>query len=780
MNHHPSWICLGGFLLAFALPLFASTRAAENLIADPGFERLAREKQSPAGWTASWRNTHASDSNRQPGDHKPDFRVDDTEVHSGARSVRIGITSPEDDLVLTAPLITADPKVTIYRAAVWVKARQLTNMTARLCAVYLGAQGKWLGADYGVCLVDKDTHWQRCVGLFQPVRGTQSIRLRLWVNFERKGTGVVWFDDVDVEPTTLHELPPLKYVDPSHEPLTQEDRESDYGLFARPIVETIYPDTKPRATDQLANLQMSGFPGADEAASFCVRSRRAITKMAWKVSDLGLVGGSAVIPKSQVQVHPVRCLVRQGQSRWGPVADRPLVQPVYVQQTDHVSIRANTTQQFWITLSVPRQVVAGLYQGAISLATESSVRHLRLTLSVYPFALPEVPGIAFGMYARVHPDQKLLERNFLDMRRHGMTTVGVCGNLGATISRRDGRLDLQFSENADLVRAVRAYQKAGFPEPMVWLMGSDLLHWCQQQGPLDSKEFAAAYHDALVEILRHAKEQQWPEIVFQPVDEPFGHPRRMLAGKRCLEIMKTIPGLRTEEDGPNGGPHLLDKVYDLCDVLVYHDGPWVDRKKYDARMWRQVLQRAQADRKTIWFYNVDLTGYHPEAMRFGYGFGMHAAGGTGVLEWAYMFGYRPDRPEEAYTNPNTMFFRYPTTERNVGGPSIGWEAVREGVKDYKLLRLFLREAATASASRDPKRQALAKKLAGTVQAQLARIRFDPLMATAAKGHFTGPTVVGDDGVTTVSGAFKMDNGWSFADYAGLRRILADAVVQLRE
>ncbi len=753
--------------------------AQSNLVQNPGFEAISSGKNSPNGWTVSWRKTRASDTDTKSDDRKPDFTVTGDESHSGNRAVRIGIANSKDDLVLTAPLIAVDDSTRIFRASMWVRMANVNGMTARLCAVYLGDDGKWLGADYGVCVAQEDTNWKRYVGLFQPARGTKTIRLRLWSNFERKGTGIVWWDDISLEPTAFRELPPLKYIDSTDVAFTKPDRQCGYRVFSRPIVETIYPATKPRNDERLEQLSLVSFPGEIEAASFCMRSCREIDHLTWNVTALRNESG-AVIPQSNIQLHPVRCLVRQGQSRWGPFANRPLVQPVYVQQVDSVSIPADSTQQLWLTVSVPGETTAGRYKGSIVLNTGAAKWSLPVELTIYPFALPDVPDVAFGMYARVHSDQALLEQNFQDMRRHGMTTVGVCGNLGAQLERRGGHIDVQFGENDELVRAVRAYQKAGFPEPMVWLMGSDVLRWCRKQGSLDSKEFETAYRDVLSAILKFARKNAWPEIIFQPVDEPFGHSQRMPEAKRCLEIMKSIPGLRTEEDGPNGGPDLLDQVYDLCDVLVYHDGPWVARAAYDDTAWQQLLTRTRADGKTVWFYNIDLTGYHPEAMRFGYGIGMHAGHGRGVLEWAYMFRYRSSRADEAYTNPSIMFFRYPTTSRNVGGPSIGWEAVREGVKDYKVLQLFLNRVRDAKTSSDQGHRTLARSLQTQVESYLAQIRFEKLMATAGKGHFTGPSLVRDDGVTTVSGAFKMDNGLTFTDYRDLRQVLADAIVQLSE
>lgn len=50
-------------------------------------------------------------------------------------------------------------------------------------------------------------------------------------------------------------------------------------------------------------------------------------------------------------------------------------------------------------------------------------------------------------------------------------------------------------------------------------------------------------------------------------DEPFEHTSRMPATRRCLEVMKTIPGLRTEEDGGQtaSGEFKMDNGWSFAD-----------------------------------------------------------------------------------------------------------------------------------------------------------------------------------------------------------------------
>jgi hypothetical protein len=770
MAFRPIFVCL----LLWTAPLWA----AENLVANPGFESTQSGEEVPADWRFDWKSTHSGDAQHHPDKQPPDFGVDRRVFRSGRQSVRIGVARAEDDGVLTAAAIVADPSVKIYRASVWIKTQDFAGTTARVAAISSGDGGKWLAADYSLIAAGENHDWRRYLGYFIPAAGTREIRLRLWLNFEYAGRGTVWFDDVSFEPTDLDALPPLEYVDSGPMPtIRSEDSARGYLPFSRNTVETVYPTSLPRPEERLGVLRLTGFPGEKEAATFCLRALEELPRIRLEPGPLKSDGGGG-IPADRVRVRPVECLVRTGQSRWGPLADRPMLQPVYLEETDETSAKKDSTRQLWVTVDVPDNTRPGNYRGGITLATEKSSWTLPVEIRVYGFALPEVEGLAFGMYSRLHDDDAFMDAIYADMRDHGMTTVGLCCPLGAKMEMVDGEVKVGFDTQTDLCRAMRAYQKAGFPEPVCWLMGSDVLQFARRQGPLESEAFANAYRAVILAILDWAKTAGWPEIIFQPVDEPFEHTQKLPDARRCLEIMKTIPGLRTEEDGPNGNPATLEELYELCDVIVQHDGPWFDRKRYDAEAWEKFLERTRADGKTIWFYNVDLTGYHPEAMRFGYGAGLWRAGGSGVIEWAYMFQYGRGPEDSAYTNPKTMFFRYPRTETRRGGPSIGWEAVRQGVQDYKLLSLFCQKASEAAQSGDTRRMEIARRLEAAVGSRLALIRFDRLQATAGKGRWTGPAAYSEDGAPTVSGRFKMDNGWTFADYEAFRALLAEAVAEL--
>ncbi len=770
-------------LLLMWMSCAAAAAAGEpsNLVRNGGFELVSKQNpRLPAGWRFAWKYTHSSDRSLGYEKQEPAWGLDAAGAKVGRRCFHIRVTRRGDDGVLSQENLPAPTGVKTYLVKAWIRAARMKGAAANVALVALGPKGKWLGANYSVISVREDRDWTEFAGYFAAPPRTQKLRLRLWLNFSYSGTGEAWFDDVRVFPTDLKEKPPIRYVDDTPEPaLRPHEARAGYRLFSRSYLEMVFPVSKPRAEELDAPLVVAAARGESEPLSFCVRAVKALQRVRIEMSDLVGPAG-ARIPAARVEIGVVRCLYRRGQARWGPFKDGRMLTPIYIAPAAAFDLAAGETRQVWATLHAPADARPGRYAGRVTVRPANApARSLSVRLTVFPFELPEPQGVFFGMYARYHGDEPgEQDRAYADMRRHGMTTVGHSGRLGAKIVKKGGRVLVRFDGESELEKVMAAYLKAQFPEPFVWLMGSDVLRWCLRQGPLDSSAFADAYRQVILRILEHGRRRKWPEIIFQPLDEPFEHTKRMPATKRCLQILKSIPGVRTEEDGPNGNPAMLSEIYDLCDVLVLHDGPVLRRGRYDADAWRRFLERTRRDGKSVWFYNIDLTAAHPEVMRWGYGFGLWFSGATGMIEWAYQFPVRKGREARAYKNERSIIFRFPAWGDEPGGPTIGWEAIREGVDDYKYLWLLQRRIADAKAA------GAHKNIVEEAERFLAKLRaqtdFRAHEGSACQGDWTGRKSMSPTGEKIVSGSYKMANGWSFADYDAARRRIARYIEALQE
>jgi len=356
--------------------------------------------------------------------------------------------------------------------------------------------------------------------------------------------------------------------------LSDADRRSGYVLFEKNYLEMVFPDTIPRPNEMRDTLRMFAAPGEHEPVTFCVRSLKDLGTVKVKATDLKSDAG--VIRSDAVRINPVKCRIQHGQSRWGEFAEGDMLAPVIVEETDAATIPADTTKQFYVTVKVPVDAKPGIYRGEIEVRPEKGeARKINIELEVLPIKLIEPDHIYFGMYCRFRggADLEFTNAAYKDMREHGMTTIGLCCRFGGKMEMDGDNVKVTFDGTSDLEQAIAAYQRAGFRMPIPWLMGRDILNFCLKQGELQSETFERCYRQIIEAIIAEGKKKGWPEIIFQPLDEPYEHANRNIfrnkpdsptileTTKRCLQIMKKIPGLRTEEDGANGAPHNLEDLY---------------------------------------------------------------------------------------------------------------------------------------------------------------------------------------------------------------------------
>jgi hypothetical protein len=525
------------------------------------------------------------------------------------------------------------------------------------------------------------------------------------------------------------------------------------------------------------NVPLSAFssPGEYEPLTFALRALKDLGDVKITVDPLTLDARRSTL--HDIDVRPVRFLPKKPHYS---IMERMLV-PAFLERRDSVPIPANTTQPFWITIHTPADAAPGVYKGQVRIApANAEPLSVPIVFEVLPIKLQEPAGIALGMYDNdkwYGDDPDGLYKKYADMRDHGMTSVGFCGGIGGKVTFEDGKTRIEWDDTKGLALAMKCYQRAGFTGPFHWLMGGTT-GAALKQGPLDSPQFETAYHSMVEAVLERARRDHWPEIIWQPEDEAFEHrpgwPRMM----RTVQILKNIPGVRTEADGMNGNPDGLEDALPFLDVLNYHDGPHLVRRVYDGPAWERFVDRLEREGKQVWFYNIDTTGYHPEIMRFGYGFHLIRCRAKGSYCWAYQWG---DKDPYVDTPKGFSFmFNYPPVGAETGGPSTGWEGAREGVDDGRYYTTYLKAAEAARASGDANKLKLVAATDAALKDALAKIEYDNWKQPGHQGLWTGGERSDADGVKTCSGKYKLPNGWTFDDYNRLRRLLADAIVALQK
>jgi hypothetical protein len=567
------------------------------------------------------------------------------------------------------------------------------------------------------------------------------------------------------------------YVDESAPPKpTAEEQKRGFILFSRPMTQVLFPAAVPKAQERVKALSLAACPREYEAAVLAVRALQGLSGVKVSVSDL--TGPKGTIPAAAVEVRSMRIQPKLGQRRWGPYQETLMEVPLFLEQRDSVDIPANRNQSFWLTVHVPDDAAAGDYSGTVHVQAAGSGADVPLKLQVYGFRLAEATGVRFGMCDKLRTSAAWLDETFADLRAHGMTGLILTGPESGLRLRSDaGKVVIDWDGTSALEMTMEAYAKAGFPEPITWIWHNDIVAFCQTLGAPGSAAFSTAYRQAVVTIEDHAKQAGWRPINHCPVDEPFDDAKQLALAMRLLPILRSIPGVRTEANGMNGHwDQFSDEAYRLLDVLALHDGPVLRRGQIDLNAWWAFLRKAQRDGKRIEFYNLDVTTWHPEPTRYMTGFGLWKSGAHGAYEWAYMWAVNEDDPGAVYSQPKPVLFRYPKAPGESGGPTTGYEGIREGIDDYRYL---LTLSQLADRARKAGKGALADQVWAPVQARLDAASFNNCLGKASQGDWTGKCEIRPDGTRIVRGDFKIDNGWGFGDYDALRAMIAAGIERLQ-
>ena len=743
---------MGTFTL---LLVSTSLLAAGNLVPNGDFSTDA--DGVPDGWSYGWGRTHNTDTAENSADRQQPATKFVAGRDGAGQALEVVCARADDDGVWSLADVDAVPGCKIYKLSAWVKATNVKQGQARVCLVFLGEGGKWLGASYDAIVVSSEADWRRYVAYVAAPGPTTKVRVRLWTNMNRTGTITAVYDDVSLEPTELTTPPPLEHVDLNELPkLTPAQRQGGFVSWASPITKLIFPETKPTAADLARPLQVLAIAGREAYATVAVR---ALEPAKLTVSAGALKGpNGASLPATALTVRPARYLNHKLWAR----DDRVLATPRYLLPAGTSrDLAQEESSWWWLSVDPPANAPAGDYTGQVTIRSARAAQELPLTVKVYDLDLGPEPDVAFGFYdnAKVYEGDSL-EAKWRRQRAIGMTTVGYYGNFGGKLSREGSTVTAEVA-GSELATAVETYQQIGFPQAFFWLMGRDLEKFALEAGPLESDAFANDYLAAVKAILAYGKAHDWPELILQPVDEAFEHRARFDAMVRMMGILRQIPGLRLEADGMNGNPTGLEQVMPLIDIFALHDGPFYQRGKHDPERWRTFEAAVAEQRGEIWFYNVDISSYRSEMARFMSVWHPIRTGVQGIITWQYQ-----TVKKDPYAPPGGLFYHeWPAIGDEPGGPSPSFLAMREGIEEYRLYRLVQQQAKAG-------KPAAAKALA-ELRPMLDRIDYGRWQSGPTQGVFESEGV-DDEGRRYLAGDLKAPTGWSHDDYDRARELLLEA------
>lgn len=417
-------------------------------------------------------------------------------------------------------------------------------------------------------------------------------------------------------------------------------------------------------------VAVAAAPGEYEPATITVRTGRALQNVSVELAgDLESDRGD-VLPRSAVDIR-----LLDAQLEW---SKRP--RACYLLKKSTVGVDANGSRRFWITVHVPDGAAPGRYRSKLlisnmvaevgpDLGRRIVLASLDYVVEVRPIRLLSAreTGMAYFMYNNTaYYSEDMItadhqERVFEDMREHGMTTATVYiypvvdGKFTPTGS--GSRKNLDFTTTMD---ALKATGLVAADIPVIWL-------GAESYGP-------SVWRAVLDERAR----LDWPRIMFYAADEPGDEERNVHVRafmQRFDAFRRAHPEYGVRVTTAVGSSRGIQTVGHHYDVWIAHMGirPGATAFIADARMYGREL----------WTYDCTLAPVDAETNRYHFGFWAWVSGVRGCALWAY------------FDNMPKLSYVYPTEEEIV--PTIGWEAVREGIDDYRYLATLRRLADRARA-----------------------------------------------------------------------------------
>ena len=354
--------------------------------------------------------------------------------------------------------------------------------------------------------------------------------------------------------------------------------------------------------------------------------------------------------------------------------------PYFLHPNPDLTVEPDRNAFFWINVHVPAGAAPGKYEGRAELLladkpvpeSESEQRYenlrrlsLPFTVEVLPVTLPR-PDIAYGMWFRPlkrlpqeYQTDAMMMGYYRDMARHGHTSIGY--HVGETMWDEHGRVML---EGRECTKQVDMMIEAGLLRrdiPFLWLGAANL-------GPEQSKRYAA-------EFRAEAEKRGWPDPLQYGHDEPGWAPWDKGLIEHFNQRDNFRPALRTTTAISRKAVESWGKYLDVW--IVHNEFP------KSPALYEHFRTLAASHNAELWEYDCMHRGTNPTWHRYFAGIYTWATGLKGNFLWCYA---------EDWTWGSVMAMAWEPSfvrvQPSLFGPvsSVGWEARREGIKDYRYLR----------------------------------------------------------------------------------------------
>ena len=572
--------------------------------------------------------------------------ADDTKKMTGRRSLRLQV-DPKDEMKWPYSHISSEPLIlepdSSYKFSLWMaQAKTVGDIKINI-----------LASDGSVCGSYSSGWSPRFPWLYFEVPFLTNDCSQYYIDISVVlGHGwSTWFDDIKI----------IKQAGAPRATPTEQDFDLGFQLFNRSVMKSYGIELQPPSAAETIDLLHIGLGRGEYEPTLLGLYAFAHLEGV----DVRLTGdltgpGNAKIPAEDVVVRRLEGALL------------PFTQP---RPVDAKGILA-----WWVTAKTDKTCQPGVYHGELQISVAGDVvRRLPFEVDVMDLELP-VPEVAFWVYHHeayfqsrfLTPD--LQKAYFRDMVEHGMNTVTVYNNADV-----DGNANVDFAHNYGYNRTDPQFDY-GFDTTVPWILESGL---CSEGQPLfwlpsrDSTDGGLAYgwgmvpENALKASLEQWQQRGWPEPLLYVGDEPGSDtgmvPRLKMIKSWNLNVRLTTAGIDSDA---------LGEYYDV----------WIHS---DRGITLAELEKANALEAELWQYNYQTPYENMPFPRAFYGFYAFRTGVKGAASWAYYDNkdWYADADGNVHGHPRTRLSRV-CVSPNGPIPTLGWEATREGVDDYRYAQMM--------------------------------------------------------------------------------------------
>ena len=476
---------------------------------------------------------------------------------------------------------------------------------------------------------------------------------------------------------------PLVETAPEPE-LTLEEKQRGYLLFHRPIMEPVFPNTKPLDQERLEHLAAFAAPGEFEPLTLGIYPVRELRNLKVRCSPLTCESGQ--IPSGQIEVR-LATYWNVGYPRYTSRSTYRRTPELLERVTVH-NATPRECQRYWIRVHVPDDAKPGLYRGVVSVWDDGFDQAVLIPVSlrVLDFKLRSDPAKRYSAYYYVRnrtqyegkPEsfvRKAADNEYAAMVEYGLDMIPTF----YLRSSDDGTIELRYAEELDQML------KVGLTGPVPVTAdgvisriyrdttpgGEQGSHWEISQAPPPA--FFARVTAAFKAFEAQRKARNWPEFVCCPMDEVAASRKEFGAG---VYAAVKAAGLRTyATKDPTAG-----------DAAPYR--PYIDvwcSQPYSATYDKIVAQ----NRYEYWCYPNHNAGEIKDRRvmckggRMTYGFGFWRSGYTTLIPWHW--SWTPGRNQFDYLRGESSGCGQRIDEHGEVIPAVYWECFREGKDDARYI-----------------------------------------------------------------------------------------------